>query len=451
MAGLTERQYWTELQSTIDRLPAILILLLIPLSVQAFEWHDLWMRPDQRAARQLSQGLPDSAAQQFTDPAWRGMALYQAGDYSGAAEAFAQSNDDNADYNRGNALARAGQLAAAAQAYRDALAQVPAHMDAKANLTLIESLLQQQNQMPEQDQTGQQPGQQHDDNVMQQQNETEGEAAGGSDQAAGSEAGENEASLQNDSGDSEDSGISGNHSAAGLQNNEDSDSAQPSGPADTQEMESYPQDMIAVQRNRMDNAQRQDQYPEEREREPDDQSGEAADESQIAEDPSEIFASLADEMQYSDDMDVFDWPVTGPAQQPEQQPEENELSAEYPADDTHESDAAEQSEETALPDDALQSQDEADADTLETAQHNAMEQLHPYDEDQGVQTDTEPLVDGTDESLFVSNTADVPRTLSEPELEQELEQWLRQIPDTPSGLLRRKFMIEYKRRQEEMP
>lgn len=449
MAGLTERQYWTELQSTIDRLPAILILLLIPLSAQAFEWLDLWMRPDQRAARQLSQGLPDSAAQQFTDPAWRGMALYQAGDYAGAADAFAQSNDVNADYNRGNALARAGQLSAAAQAYRDALAQVPAHMDAKANLTLIESLLQQQNQMPEQDQTGQQPGQQHDDNAMQQQNETEGEAAGGSDQAAGSEAGENEASLQNDSGDPGDPGDSGNHSATGLQNSEDSDSAQPSGPADTQGMESYPQDMIADQRNRMDNAQRQDQHPEERE--PDDQSGEAADERQIAEDAGEIFASLADEIQYSDDMDAIDLPVTDPAQQPEQQPEENELSAESPADDTHESHAAEQSEETVLPDDALQSQDEADADTLETAQHNAMEQLHPHDEDQEVQTDTEPSVDETDESLFVSNAADVPRTLSEPELEQELEQWLRQIPDTPSGLLRRKFMIEYKRRQEEMP
>ncbi|MEW6220936.1 MAG: hypothetical protein AB1634_15585, partial [Thermodesulfobacteriota bacterium] len=30
-----------------------------------------------------------------------------------------------------------------------------------------------------------------------------------------------------------------------------------------------------------------------------------------------------------------------------------------------------------------------------------------------------------------------------------LEQWLRQVPDDPSGLLRRKFMLEHQRRQRQ--
>jgi Ca-activated chloride channel homolog len=30
-----------------------------------------------------------------------------------------------------------------------------------------------------------------------------------------------------------------------------------------------------------------------------------------------------------------------------------------------------------------------------------------------------------------------------------LEQWLRQVPDDPSGLLRRKFMLEHQRRLQE--
>jgi Ca-activated chloride channel family protein len=36
------------------------------------------------------------------------------------------------------------------------------------------------------------------------------------------------------------------------------------------------------------------------------------------------------------------------------------------------------------------------------------------------------------------------------EAELALEQWLRQIPVDPSGLLRRKFMLEHLRRQQEL-
>ena len=41
--------------------------------------------------------------------------------------------------------------------------------------------------------------------------------------------------------------------------------------------------------------------------------------------------------------------------------------------------------------------------------------------------------------------------IDQPPSEQALalEQWLRQIPDDPSGLLRRKFLIEHLRREQE--
>ena len=35
------------------------------------------------------------------------------------------------------------------------------------------------------------------------------------------------------------------------------------------------------------------------------------------------------------------------------------------------------------------------------------------------------------------------------EEEQATEQWLRRIPDDPAGLLRRKFLYQYKQRQTE--
>ncbi len=135
----------------------------------AFEWRDLWFRPDQQAANALEQGQPEAAARRFVNPAWRGMALYKAGDYPGAAQAFAESKGVDAGYNRGNALARAGQLEKAAGAYRQVLKQAPGHADAKANLALVEKLLQQQ-QQPQQDQSRE--GRQEEDAQQQQQSQS---------------------------------------------------------------------------------------------------------------------------------------------------------------------------------------------------------------------------------------------------------------------------------------
>lgn len=122
------------------------VFLISPPPAYAFGWQDLWMRADQQAQQHLQQGDPQTAAQQFRDPNWRGMALYEAGDYEAAAQAFAESDDIEARYNQGNALARAGDLQQAIDAYQEVLAQNPTHEDAKANLELLEKLLQNQQQ-----------------------------------------------------------------------------------------------------------------------------------------------------------------------------------------------------------------------------------------------------------------------------------------------------------------
>jgi Ca-activated chloride channel homolog len=119
-------------------------LLITPPPAYAFSWQDLWLRSDQQAQNSLNQGDAQSAAQRFRDANWRGMALYETGDFDGAAQAFAESDDIEAKYNQGNALARTGELEQAIAAYREVLQQNPAHDDAKANLDLLEKLLQQQ-------------------------------------------------------------------------------------------------------------------------------------------------------------------------------------------------------------------------------------------------------------------------------------------------------------------
>ena len=125
-------------------LAVVVVIAVLPPPADAFEWRDLWLRPDQQAAEALQTGRAGEAARQFTDPAWRGMALYRSGDYDAAAQAFGTSGSVDADYNRGNALAHAGRLPEAADAYRSVLKQAPDYADAKANLALVERLLQQQ-------------------------------------------------------------------------------------------------------------------------------------------------------------------------------------------------------------------------------------------------------------------------------------------------------------------
>ncbi|QXI39995.1 vWA domain-containing protein [Pseudomonas xantholysinigenes] len=119
------------------------LLLALPQPSQAFEFNDLWLRPDQQGQRLLERQQPAAAAKHFEDPQWRGMALYQAGDFAGAAAAFAQGGSAAAHYNRGNALARAGELEAALDAYEQALERQPDLKPALDNQALVQQLLQQ--------------------------------------------------------------------------------------------------------------------------------------------------------------------------------------------------------------------------------------------------------------------------------------------------------------------
>ena len=123
-------------------------LLALPLAVSlpvpdagAFEFANLWVRPDQRAARAIERGDVDHAAEIAPDHRWRGTALYRGDRYDESAGAFAAGDTADDHYNRGNALARAGDLRGAVDAYAEALARDPEHEDAEHNRKIVESLL----------------------------------------------------------------------------------------------------------------------------------------------------------------------------------------------------------------------------------------------------------------------------------------------------------------------
>ncbi|MET0358005.1 MAG: VWA domain-containing protein [Pararhizobium sp.] len=117
-------------------------------------WEDLWSTPDQQGRQAFASGDFDRASGKFETQSWRGSAAYRAGDYAAAAQDFSASA-----YNRGNALAKSGQMKEALGAYDQALAANPQDADAKYNRDLLQKLLddEKKQQQDENKQQKQQP------------------------------------------------------------------------------------------------------------------------------------------------------------------------------------------------------------------------------------------------------------------------------------------------------
>jgi len=140
LAALGFRRGWLML------LPLVLALPAAP--AQAGVWRDLWQRPDQQAQDALAAGNAKEAQSLARDPDLRGTAAYRAGDFAGASEDFTRAEgadpSADADYNRGNALARQGKFADALKAYDAALARAPQMEDARVNRAAVDDWLKQQ-------------------------------------------------------------------------------------------------------------------------------------------------------------------------------------------------------------------------------------------------------------------------------------------------------------------
>ncbi len=139
LAALAFRRGWLMML-----LVSVTVGISTPQPAMAAGWDDLWLRPDQQASRALQAGDPAAAARLAADPALRGTAAYQAGDYEQALDAFSTSSRDAAAYNQGNALAQLGRYEDAIAAYDRALLAEPGMPDAVHNRAEVEKLLQQQ-------------------------------------------------------------------------------------------------------------------------------------------------------------------------------------------------------------------------------------------------------------------------------------------------------------------
>ena len=143
LAALLFRRGW------LACLAALALTLALPAPpAHAFDWQDLWRRADQQAARAFEHGAGAEEARLLArlgpDSPWRALVLYRAGRYAEAEALFAMHDTADAHYNRGNALALAGRLEAALEAYAAALDRSPDMRDALHNRALVREALAKQ-------------------------------------------------------------------------------------------------------------------------------------------------------------------------------------------------------------------------------------------------------------------------------------------------------------------
>lgn len=87
---------------------------------------------DQKAYSEYQKGSYVQAAEQFSDPMWRGVCYFKEGDFKKAVSVFSGIQSAEGFYNHGNSLVMLGKYADAITSYDKALALGP-HDDAEFN------------------------------------------------------------------------------------------------------------------------------------------------------------------------------------------------------------------------------------------------------------------------------------------------------------------------------
>ncbi|MFT6311210.1 MAG: Ca-activated chloride channel family protein [Porticoccus sp.] len=148
-----------------------LLIFVLPIEQSHADiWQNLWATKDQQAAKILELGDAKTAAGVFEHPGWKSVAQYRDDQFDLAATGFDEKTATGL-YNKGTALARAGKISEAIDAYDESLKLNPDFEDAAFNKEILENLPpppenEQQDkddqQNDEQEQSDKQPDQQNE-------------------------------------------------------------------------------------------------------------------------------------------------------------------------------------------------------------------------------------------------------------------------------------------------
>jgi len=139
----------------------------LPRTAHAFGWEDLWQTPEQQASLALRENRLQEAEELSDNSAIIGSALYKQGKFNDALEHYKTLQGADANYNRGNTLAKLSRYQDAIDAYNKSLEQQPTMQDAIENKAAIEALLKQQ-----QEQKSKQENESNENNESDQQDQS---------------------------------------------------------------------------------------------------------------------------------------------------------------------------------------------------------------------------------------------------------------------------------------
>jgi len=118
----------------------IIVPLLVtghwPLATKSGPLATFLRAPDQSGYGCFQNGDYDKAAEHFTDPLWKGVALFKQGQFKAAASLFAGYDTADSVFNHGNALLMQGKYEDAVQRYTRALELRPDWEAATVNLEI---------------------------------------------------------------------------------------------------------------------------------------------------------------------------------------------------------------------------------------------------------------------------------------------------------------------------
>ena len=127
---------------------------------------DWFLTPDQQGRLAFEDKNYAGASALFEDPMWRGHALYRAGKYEDAAEAFSRLSTAEAAFAEGMAHVRGRAYRDGIEAFETALERDPQHDAAARNLNIARAILAYVERAREQSDTGEESGIGADDVVF---------------------------------------------------------------------------------------------------------------------------------------------------------------------------------------------------------------------------------------------------------------------------------------------
>lgn len=335
---------------------------------------NLWLTPDQKAMQAFKHGDTDQAARTFRNKKWKASALYRSGKYKEAAQLFepenntdkrvsgrsgpATSSDDF--YNKGNSLAKSGQLKQAIEAYDKALELDKSNEDAKFNRDIVKKALEKQQQKQ-----NQQSGDKSDQNKQDKDSEKK------DDQNKDSKDGSKDQDQKKKENKDKD-----------KQQQNDKKQGSDQQQQDQQKSDQQNQDKQQSEKSQQNDQQQSDSDKKDKNRQQDQQQKNAADNK--------------DKQQ----------------QQDEAMKRRN-------------------------PDDAQTKKEQKEQEEIKRAEEEQNKDKNRSENDQDNQ---QPEKDKKPLQVKEIN----PRDASITEDQKATEQWLRRVPDDPGGLLRRKFLYQYK-------